>query len=80
MSPRACFQVALKALAKNKLQTALTAIGLTIGVATVPDAGQRWDELFKAADEALYVSKRSGRNRTTAWSAALRSSGGRTAA
>src|ERR1700761_6574046 len=35
MSPRACFQVALKALSKNKLQTALTMIGLTIGVATV---------------------------------------------
>ncbi|MBV8843644.1 MAG: ABC transporter permease [Bryobacterales bacterium] len=35
MSPRSCFRVALRALAKNKLQTALTMIGLTIGVATV---------------------------------------------
>jgi putative ABC transport system permease protein len=35
MSPRSCFQVALRALSKNKLQTALTMIGLTIGVATV---------------------------------------------
>lgn len=35
MSYRSCFQVALRALAKNKLQTALTMIGLTIGVATV---------------------------------------------
>src|SRR5580700_7389293 len=35
MSYRSCFQVALKALSKNKLQTALTMIGLTIGVATV---------------------------------------------
>ena len=35
MSYRSCFQVALRALSKNKLQTALTMIGLTIGVATV---------------------------------------------
>src|ERR1700684_3503204 len=35
MSPRSCFQVALRALSKNKLQTGLTMIGLTIGVATV---------------------------------------------
>ena len=35
MAFHACFRVALRALAKNKLQTALTMIGLTIGVATV---------------------------------------------
>jgi putative ABC transport system permease protein len=35
MSYKSCFQIALRALAKNKLQTALTMIGLTIGVATV---------------------------------------------
>ena len=40
----------------------------SIGIATFPDAGTDWDTLFKAADEALYVSKRSGRNRCTAWS------------
>ncbi len=40
----------------------------SIGVATFPEAGQGWDALFKAADEALYVSKRSGRNKSTAWS------------
>jgi diguanylate cyclase (GGDEF)-like protein len=39
----------------------------SIGVATFPDAGKDWDALFKSADEALYVSKRSGRNRSTAW-------------
>jgi PleD family two-component response regulator len=38
-------------------------------VATFPDAGKEWEALFKSADEALYVSKRSGRNRSTAWSA-----------
>lgn len=43
----------------------------SVGVATYPEAGSSWDELFKAADEALYVSKRSGRNRSTAWSATM---------
>ena len=38
----------------------------SIGVCTFPEAGRDWESLFKAADEALYVSKRSGRNRSTA--------------
>ncbi len=49
-----------------------TAIGpltvtCSLGVATFPEAGERWEGLFKAADEALYTSKRTGRNRVTAW-------------
>ncbi len=44
-------------------------ITCSVGVATFPEAGRTWEELFKAADEALYVSKRSGRNRSTAWRA-----------
>lgn len=40
----------------------------SVGVATFPDGGRDWETLFKAADEALFASKRSGRNRTTAWS------------
>jgi diguanylate cyclase (GGDEF)-like protein len=44
----------------------------SVGIATYPDAGATWDELFKAADEALYVSKRSGRNRSTAWSPSMK--------
>ena len=39
----------------------------SIGVATFPEAGKDWEHLFKASDEALYVSKRSGRDRCTAW-------------
>src|SRR5262249_23963875 len=39
----------------------------SIGLATYPEAAGTWDELFKAADEALFLSKRSGRNRSTAW-------------
>ncbi|MFO0758911.1 MAG: sensor domain-containing diguanylate cyclase [Byssovorax sp.] len=38
----------------------------SIGVATFPEAGRTWEEMFKAADEALYASKRGGRNRSTA--------------
>ena len=39
----------------------------SIGVATFASADPTtWDVLFKSADDALYVSKRSGRNRVTA--------------
>jgi two-component system, cell cycle response regulator len=41
----------------------------SVGVATFPEAGRDWDALFRAADAALYTSKKSGRNRSTAWSA-----------
>jgi len=44
----------------------------SIGVATFPEGGGDWESLFKAADEALYVSKRSGRDRSTAWHAPRR--------
>jgi diguanylate cyclase (GGDEF)-like protein len=37
----------------------------SLGVATHPWDGTTWEELYKATDEALYVSKRSGRNQTT---------------
>jgi two-component system, cell cycle response regulator len=46
----------------------------SIGVATFPEAGAAWEEMFKASDEALYVSKRSGRNRVTLHSPAARAS------
>jgi two-component system cell cycle response regulator len=50
----------------------------SVGVATFPAAGRDWDTLFKAADEALYASKRGGRNRSTAWMPASKSSLDRT--
>ena len=39
----------------------------SVGSATFPEAGRTWEELFKGADEALYCSKRTGRNRVSAW-------------
>lgn len=43
----------------------------SLGVATFPLAGHDWESLFKATDEALYVSKRKGRNRVTVWTSGL---------
>jgi diguanylate cyclase (GGDEF)-like protein len=56
-------------------QPLAVSVTCSIGVATYPDAGAGWEEMFKAADEALYVSKRSGRDRSTAWSPSMRSGG-----
>jgi diguanylate cyclase (GGDEF)-like protein len=43
----------------------------SVGIAAFPRAGQDWDELFRATDEALYASKRNGRDRVTVWSPRL---------
>jgi two-component system cell cycle response regulator len=43
----------------------------SVGVAPYPQAGRTWETLFKATDEALYASKRGGRNRVTVWSPRL---------
>ncbi len=39
----------------------------SVGVATFPQGGSDWETLFKSTDEALYASKRGGRNRVTVW-------------
>jgi diguanylate cyclase (GGDEF)-like protein len=43
----------------------------SVGVAPFPAAGRNWETLFKATDEALYASKRGGRNRVTVWNPRL---------
>jgi len=40
-----------------------TPLSASIGVATFPDHGSEVDELLRAADSALYVAKRAGRDR-----------------
>ncbi len=40
---------------------------ISIGLAAFPDDGKSPEDLLRAADEALYESKRSGRNRVTAY-------------
>ena len=65
-------------LGKTVFRTSSTALSVScsIGVSTFPEAGASWDALFKAADDALYVSKRSGRNRCTAWRAPRKTAAG----
>jgi diguanylate cyclase (GGDEF)-like protein len=53
-------------------QALAVSVTCSVGVATYPEAGATWEEMFKAADEALYVSKRSGRNRSTACSPSMK--------
>ncbi len=59
-------------LAKTVFQTPQgpLQVNCSLGVATYPEAGRDWDALFKSADEALYASKRGGRDRVTVWSPA----------
>jgi diguanylate cyclase (GGDEF)-like protein len=52
----------------------------SVGIATFPEAGETWQELFKAADEALYVSKRNGRDQATIFQPSRNSTPGRRSA
>jgi diguanylate cyclase (GGDEF)-like protein len=54
--------------AKFHTEQGTLAVTCSVGVATYPHVGRDWDSLFKAADAALYASKRGGRNRVTVWS------------
>ena len=56
-------------LSKTTFRTPKGVLNVTasIGISTFPEAGNDWETIFKAADDALYVSKRSGRDRCTVW-------------
>jgi diguanylate cyclase (GGDEF)-like protein len=57
-------------------QVGVVKITCSVGVATFPEAGSDWESLFKATDDALYTSKRTGRDRVTLWSSRLRAKAG----
>jgi two-component system, cell cycle response regulator len=63
-------------LEATTFQTELGPLKVTcsVGVAPFPLAGRDWPSLFKATDEALYASKRGGRNRVTVWRPNLKTS------
>jgi diguanylate cyclase (GGDEF)-like protein len=48
----------------------LGVVSASIGVASYPSAGSTPDQIVKAADEAMYRSKKSGKNRVTLFGAA----------
>jgi diguanylate cyclase (GGDEF)-like protein len=58
-------------VAKLKLEhnnRALGSVTVSIGVAAFPDHAQEAEALMRCADEALYLAKRSGRNRVVGYS------------
>jgi two-component system cell cycle response regulator len=63
-------------LENTTFQTELGPLSVTcsVGVAPFPIAGRDWTALFKATDEALYASKKNGRNQVTVWRPNLRTS------
>jgi two-component system cell cycle response regulator len=54
-----------------KTELGMLSVTCSVGVASFPAAGRTWEALFKATDEALYASKRGGRNRVTVWTPRL---------
>ncbi|WP_461538700.1 diguanylate cyclase domain-containing protein [Spongorhabdus nitratireducens] len=50
-------------------------VGTSIGIATFPDAGKTAEEIIKAADTAMYVSKKSGRNSYNMYQQGMKVSG-----
>ncbi|UTC77190.1 diguanylate cyclase [Treponema sp. OMZ 799] len=48
-----------------------TAITISLGIATFPEHGKTTSELLTNADQALYNSKNTGRNKSTVWSPSI---------
>lgn len=62
---------AIEALGVLHLNQRLGSVTISAGVSTFPNDGGNQADLIKAADEALYHAKRSGRNRVTSASSRL---------
>ncbi|MCS7165807.1 MAG: diguanylate cyclase [Candidatus Calescibacterium sp.] len=54
-----------KEVSSRTFENVPTVITISLGIATYPDHAKTIDELIKLADEALYYSKRTGKNKTT---------------
>ncbi|MEN3015310.1 MAG: diguanylate cyclase [bacterium] len=52
-------------VSSRKFENVPTVITISLGLATFPDHGKNVEEIIKAADEALYYSKKTGKNKTT---------------
>ncbi|UTC66354.1 MULTISPECIES: diguanylate cyclase [unclassified Treponema] len=48
-----------------------TGITISLGIATFPEHGRTTSELITRADQALYYSKNTGRNRSTIWNPSI---------
>lgn len=48
-----------------------TAITISLGIATFPEHGKTTSELLSNADQALYHSKNTGRNKSTVWAPSI---------
>ena len=56
---------------KHDFGSSVPRVTVSIGIAAFPDDGTKRDPLISAADAALYVAKKSGRNRVVAFAAEL---------
>jgi len=52
-------------VSSKRYENVPTTITISLGVATYPDDAKNIEELIREADEALYYSKKNGKNRTT---------------
>ena len=62
------FRKKIENLIFTELERSVT---ISLGIATFPEHGKTISELIEIADQALYHSKNTGRNKTTVWNSAI---------